>query len=87
MGTVGLRMRYQPERCDTRASAHSARIPERPPTRHRVSDNPGVLIEHAVHPEYLSNAYLVADGIGGTAVFVDSGAPFSRCSTSSSTST
>ena len=28
-----------------------------------------------MHPGYLSNAYLVADGSGGTAVFVDSGAP------------
>jgi hydroxyacylglutathione hydrolase len=28
-----------------------------------------------MHPGYLSNAYLVADGEGGTAVFVDSGAP------------
>ena len=26
-------------------------------------------------PGYLSNAYLVADGPGGTAVFVDSGGP------------
>jgi hydroxyacylglutathione hydrolase len=28
-----------------------------------------------MHPRYLSNAYLVADREGGTAVFVDSGAP------------
>lgn len=28
-----------------------------------------------MHPGWLSNAYLVADGQGGTAVFVDSGAP------------
>ena len=28
-----------------------------------------------MHPEWLSNAYLVADEQGGTAVFVDSGAP------------
>src|SRR5581483_10898579 len=28
-----------------------------------------------MHPAYLSNAYLVADGEGGTAVYVDSGAP------------
>jgi hydroxyacylglutathione hydrolase len=34
-----------------------------------------VLIERSMHPAYLSNAYLVADGPGGTAVFVDSGAP------------
>jgi hydroxyacylglutathione hydrolase len=34
-----------------------------------------VLIERSMHPRYLSNAYLVADEEGGTAVFVDSGAP------------
>jgi len=28
-----------------------------------------------MHPEWLSNAYLIADERGGTAVFVDSGAP------------
>jgi glyoxylase-like metal-dependent hydrolase (beta-lactamase superfamily II) len=28
-----------------------------------------------MHPRYLSNAYVVADQAGGTAVFVDSGAP------------
>ncbi len=28
-----------------------------------------------MHPDWLSNAYLVADGDGGTGVFVDSGAP------------
>jgi hydroxyacylglutathione hydrolase len=34
-----------------------------------------VLIERSMHPGWLSNAYLVADEPGGTAVFVDSGAP------------
>jgi hydroxyacylglutathione hydrolase len=34
-----------------------------------------VLIERSMHRGYLSNAYLVADRPGGTAVFVDSGAP------------
>jgi hydroxyacylglutathione hydrolase len=34
-----------------------------------------VLIERSMHPGYLSKAYLVADEPGGTAVFVDSGAP------------
>jgi hydroxyacylglutathione hydrolase len=34
-----------------------------------------VLIERSMHPGYLSNAYLVADEPGGTALFVDSGAP------------
>ncbi len=35
----------------------------------------GVLVERSMHPGYLSNAYVVADAEGGTAVFVDSGAP------------
>jgi hydroxyacylglutathione hydrolase len=34
-----------------------------------------VLIDRSMHPGWLSNAYLVADEPGGTAVFVDSGAP------------
>lgn len=34
-----------------------------------------MLIERTMHPAWLSNAYLVADAPGGTAVFVDSGAP------------
>jgi hydroxyacylglutathione hydrolase len=34
-----------------------------------------VLIERSMHPEWLSNAYLLADEPGGTAVFIDSGAP------------
>jgi glyoxylase-like metal-dependent hydrolase (beta-lactamase superfamily II) len=34
-----------------------------------------VLIERSLHPDYLSNAYLVADEEGGVALFVDSGAP------------
>jgi hydroxyacylglutathione hydrolase len=34
-----------------------------------------VLVERSMHPDWLSNAYLVADEPGGTAVFVDSGAP------------
>ena len=34
-----------------------------------------MLIERTMHPEWLSNAYLVADEAGGTAVFVDSGGP------------
>jgi hydroxyacylglutathione hydrolase len=33
-----------------------------------------VLVERSLHPEWLSNAYLVADEEGGSAVFVDSGA-------------
>jgi hydroxyacylglutathione hydrolase len=32
-----------------------------------------VLVERSMHPEWLSNAFVVADGDGGTAVFVDSG--------------
>jgi hydroxyacylglutathione hydrolase len=34
-----------------------------------------VLIERSMHPGYLSNAYVVADEEGGSALFVDSGAP------------
>jgi hydroxyacylglutathione hydrolase len=34
-----------------------------------------VLVERSLHPRYLSNAYLLADEEGGTALFVDSGAP------------
>jgi hydroxyacylglutathione hydrolase len=34
-----------------------------------------VLIERSMHPDWLSNAYLVADAEGGSAVYVDSGAP------------
>jgi hydroxyacylglutathione hydrolase len=34
-----------------------------------------MIVERSMHPGWLSNAYLVADEQGGTAVFVDSGAP------------
>src|SRR5215210_7418559 len=34
-----------------------------------------MLVERSMHPEWLSNAYLVADAEGGAAVVVDSGAP------------
>jgi hydroxyacylglutathione hydrolase len=34
-----------------------------------------MIIERSMHPGWLSNAYVVADEPGGTAVFVDSGAP------------
>jgi hydroxyacylglutathione hydrolase len=34
-----------------------------------------MIVERSMHPGWLSNAYLVADEPGGTAVFVDSGAP------------
>ncbi len=34
-----------------------------------------MLVERSIHPSWLSNAYVVADEPGGTAVFVDSGAP------------
>jgi glyoxylase-like metal-dependent hydrolase (beta-lactamase superfamily II) len=34
-----------------------------------------MLVERSMHPSWLSNAYLLADEAGGTAVFVDSGAP------------
>jgi hydroxyacylglutathione hydrolase len=34
-----------------------------------------VIVERSMHPDYLSNAYVIGDEPGGTAVFVDSGAP------------
>jgi hydroxyacylglutathione hydrolase len=34
-----------------------------------------VLVERSMHPDWLSNAYLIAAASGGAAVFVDSGAP------------
>jgi glyoxylase-like metal-dependent hydrolase (beta-lactamase superfamily II) len=34
-----------------------------------------MIVHRSMHPDWLSNAYLVADEPGGTAVFVDSGAP------------
>jgi glyoxylase-like metal-dependent hydrolase (beta-lactamase superfamily II) len=34
-----------------------------------------VIVERSMHPDWLSNAYLIGDKPGGTAVFVDSGAP------------
>jgi len=34
-----------------------------------------MLVHRSMHPDWLSNAYLVGDQPGGTAVFVDSGAP------------
>ena len=34
-----------------------------------------MIIVRSMHPEWLSNAFLVADAPGGTAVFIDSGAP------------
>jgi len=34
-----------------------------------------VIVERSMHPEWLSNAYLVADEPGGRAVIVDSGGP------------
>src|SRR5919201_2645628 len=37
--------------------------------------DPPVIVERSMHPSWLSNAYLVGDAPGGTAVFVDSGAP------------
>ncbi|TML97658.1 MAG: MBL fold metallo-hydrolase [Actinobacteria bacterium] len=37
-----------------------------------------MLVERSMHPQYLSNAYLVADEEGGRGLFVDSGAPLER---------
>jgi hydroxyacylglutathione hydrolase len=35
----------------------------------------GVIVERSLHPQWLSNAFVVGDEPGGTAVFVDTGAP------------
>jgi len=34
-----------------------------------------MIVEHSTHPQFLSNTYLVADGEGGPAFFVDAGGP------------
>jgi hydroxyacylglutathione hydrolase len=34
-----------------------------------------MIVERALHPQFLSNTYLVADGVGGPAFFVDAGGP------------
>jgi len=34
-----------------------------------------VIVEHASHPQFVSNTYLVADGEGGPAFFIDAGGP------------
>jgi glyoxylase-like metal-dependent hydrolase (beta-lactamase superfamily II) len=36
---------------------------------------PGVIVERSMHPQWLSNAYLVADREGGHGVVIDSGGP------------
>jgi glyoxylase-like metal-dependent hydrolase (beta-lactamase superfamily II) len=40
-----------------------------------VPYDPDMLLERSMHPSWLSNAYVLGDETGGTAVFVDSGAP------------
>ena len=34
-----------------------------------------MIVEHATHPQFLSNTYLVADGEEGAAFFIDAGGP------------
>jgi hydroxyacylglutathione hydrolase len=34
-----------------------------------------VLVERATHPQFVSNTFLVADGAGGPAMFIDAGGP------------
>jgi hydroxyacylglutathione hydrolase len=34
-----------------------------------------MILERSLHPQFLSNTYLVADGLGGPAFFVDAGGP------------
>ncbi len=36
---------------------------------------PGVIVERSMHPQFLSNTYLVADQQGGVGFFVDAGGP------------
>jgi hydroxyacylglutathione hydrolase len=38
-------------------------------------EDDSVIVEHATHPQFLSNTYLVADGAGGPAFFIDAGGP------------
>src|SRR5437762_2533882 len=45
-----------------------------PAPRASCKDGP-VLVEYATHPQFLSNTYLVADGQGGPAFFIDAGGP------------
>jgi hydroxyacylglutathione hydrolase len=34
-----------------------------------------MVVEHATHPQFVSNTYLIADGEGGPAFFIDAGGP------------
>jgi hydroxyacylglutathione hydrolase len=34
-----------------------------------------VIVERSTHPQFISNTYLVADGLGGPAFFIDAGGP------------
>ena len=34
-----------------------------------------MIVEHATHPQFVSNTYLIADGEGGPAFFIDAGGP------------
>ena len=43
-----------------------------------------MVVGRSMHERWLSNAYVLGDAPGGAAVFVDSGAPLGRCSSSSS---
>jgi hydroxyacylglutathione hydrolase len=36
---------------------------------------PSVIVERSTHPQFVSNTYLVADGRGGPAFFIDAGGP------------
>src|SRR3954453_2222238 len=66
-------MRYEPEREDNPSWCSPFCLSLRLPAH--VSDTRAVLVERSMHPGYLSNAYVVADEEGGTAVYVDIGAP------------
>ncbi len=64
----------------SRGSSLPAPMPRRRPAPARrglsVSCKDGAMIvERSMHPQFLSNTYLVADGDGGPAFFVDAGGP------------
>ena len=40
-----------------------------------IAKVPGVIVERSMHPGWLSNAYVVGDEDGGSAVIIDSGGP------------
>src|SRR5438874_1444763 len=73
---TGRRSRPQAlPRAQSRPAPRAGREGEALSSTARFSSLRRMLVERSMHPGYLSNAYLVADEEGGTAVYVDSGAP------------